>query len=107
MNIIRYENEGTHVDFKREQYHHIKSLLRDIIARANANTEASKRYIIIGVMHLSDGKREYFSIPRNEFKDNADYQSLVRQNIEPEIKFSYKPFELVPKWLESVLLEYR
>jgi len=63
------------------------------MAMANANTDIGKRYIIIGVKHSPNGSREFFSIPRDEFKDDADYQDLVRQNIEPEIKFIYKSFE--------------
>jgi len=94
LDIIRYENESTYVDFKRSQYQNKEDFLKDIMAMANANTDVNKRYIIVGVKHSTSGSREYFSIPRNEFKDDADYQDLVRQNIEPEIKFVYKPVEL-------------
>jgi hypothetical protein len=59
------------------------------MAMANANTVAIRRYIIIGGKHFPDGNREYHSI--TEFRDDSEYQDLVRNNIEPEIKFSYKP----------------
>lgn len=91
--IIRYENESTYVDFKRDQYQDKEAFLKDIMAMANANTEAKKRYIIIGVKHIPNGTREYHSIPDDEFKDDSEYQNLVRNNVEPEIKFSYKPFD--------------
>ncbi|WP_025676899.1 helix-turn-helix domain-containing protein [Paenibacillus massiliensis] len=93
LEIISYENESTYVDFKRNQYQNNESFLKDIMAMANANIDDSKRYIIIGVKHLPNGSREFVGIPREEFKDDADYQDLVRQNIEPEIKFVYKPVE--------------
>lgn len=93
LDIIRYENESTYVDFKRSEYQNKEDFLKDIMAMANANTDVNKRYIIIGVKHSTSGSREYFSIPRNEFKDDAEYQDLVRMNIEPEIKFVYKPVE--------------
>ncbi|MFI8715387.1 helix-turn-helix domain-containing protein [Brevibacillus brevis] len=91
--IIRYENENIYVDFKRSQYQNNEDFLKDIMAMANANTDVSKRYIIIGVKHSPGGSREYFSIPTEEFKDDAIYQDLVRNNIEPEIKFIYRPVE--------------
>lgn len=93
LDLIRYENESTYVDFKRSQYENKESFLKDIMAMANANTDISKRYIIIGVKHSPKGSREFFGIPRDEFKYDADNQDLVRQNIEPEIKFIYKSFE--------------
>lgn len=93
LDIIRYENESTYVDFKRSQYQNNESFLKDIMAMANANTDVSKRYIIIGVKHLPNGSRDIVGIPMDEFRDDADYQDLVRQNIEPEIKFVYKPIE--------------
>lgn len=93
LEIIRYENENTYVDFKRSQYHNNEDFLKDIMAMVNSNTDVSKRYIIIGVKHSPSGNREFCSIPREEFRDDAVYQDLVRNNIEPEIKFIYKPVE--------------
>ncbi|MBS5913111.1 MAG: ATP-binding protein [Paenibacillus macerans] len=93
LDIIRYENESTYVDFKKTQYQDNESFLKDIMAMANANTDINKRYIIIGVKHMPNGDRNFFCIPKDEFKDDADYQDLVRQNIEPEIKFVYKAVE--------------
>lgn len=94
LEIIRYENESIYADFKRSQYQNNEDFLKDIMAIANANTDVSKRYIIIGVKHSPNGNRDFYSIPREEFKDDAVYQDLIRNNIEPEIKFIYKPFEV-------------
>lgn len=94
LEIIRYENESTTVDFKRSQYQNNEELLKDIMAMANANIDANnKRYIIVGVKHSPNGSRVVHSIPSEEFKDDSEYQNLVRNNIEPEIKFSYKPVD--------------
>ncbi|BFH65383.1 hypothetical protein PAJ34TS1_59750 [Paenibacillus azoreducens] len=39
LNIVRYENENTFVDFKRSQYQNNESFLKDIMAMANTNTD--------------------------------------------------------------------
>jgi Putative DNA-binding domain len=93
--LIRYEREGTTLDFKKEQYHKEKyqDLIKDIISMANAPVEG-KRYIVVGVKDKPDGTKEFFSIPREEFVDQATYQQIVRENVEPNIDFSYYPIEL-------------
>ncbi|WP_303966483.1 ATP-binding protein [Sporosarcina ureae] len=93
--LIRYEREGTKLDFKREQYNKEKyqDLLKDIMAMANAPIEG-KRYIIVGVKEKTDGSKEFHSIPKDEIVDQATYQQIVRENIEPHINFSYYSIEL-------------
>jgi hypothetical protein len=91
--IIEFENESTYVDFKMSQYENKEELLKDVMSMANANIENSKRYIIIGVKHKPDGRREFHPIQANEFRDDSEYQELLRSNIEPEIQFRYIPFE--------------
>lgn len=92
--IIRYEPESTYVDFKREEYHSKKyySLIKDVVAMANANYVGS-RYIIIGV-DLSNGERKFPGIS-NPLTDSAIYQSLLHEKVEPEIDLKYYsyPFE--------------
>ncbi len=90
--IIKFENESSYVDFKKTQYHtnNKDELLKDIMSMANANIENRIRYIIIGVKHLPSGEREIHPLSENEFIDDANYQELVRSNIEPEIQFTYK-----------------
>lgn len=80
--IIKYENEGTNLDFKREQYHkgNYHSLLKDTMAMANAVTPGS-RYIVIGVKHKPDGTKEYH--PVSEISDQADMENVIQDNIEP------------------------
>lgn len=91
--IICYESEKTSVDFKQKQYSrssHV-DLLKDIMAMANADV-TEERYIITGVDYHSSKKRKILGIPESEFADDADYQQLVKKNIEPDIRFSYSSF---------------
>jgi len=88
--LIRYDSEGTKLDFKREQYHkgNYQDLIKDIMSMANAPIEG-KRYIVVGVKDTPDGTKEFSSINREDFIDQATYQQIVRENIEPTINFSY------------------
>lgn len=93
--LIRYEREGTKLDFKRQQYHKEKyqDLLKDIMSMANTPI-GGKRYIIVGVKEKPDGTKEFHPIPKDEIVDQATYQQIVRENIEPNINFSYYSIEL-------------
>lgn len=96
MNIedmILYENEHTGLDFKSKQYEKKEEFLKDLIAMANAEFEG-QRYIIMGLKVLPGGQREFLPINILEFKDDAEYQQIVRANIEPSLKFIYKPIEV-------------
>jgi hypothetical protein len=98
--IIKYEREGTKLDFKREQYRKekYKDLIKDIMAMANATREG-KRYIITGVKDLPSGDKEYFPIPKEDFVDQATYQQVLRENVEPSIDFTYYPVEVDGNWV--------
>lgn len=93
--IIQFENENTALDFKKEQY--LKKshadLIKDVMSLANADTPNSK-LIITGVKHRPGGERELTGIPPSDFVDDATYQNIIRENIEPDIEISYQPFEL-------------
>lgn len=90
--LIRFENESSGLDFKAKQYANNEDLLKDLIAMANANVTGD-RHIIVGLKHLPDGSRKFWSINRTEFVDSATYHQLARENIEPEIHFDYSPYE--------------
>lgn len=104
--LIRYEREGTNLDFKREQYHKEKfqDLLKDIMSMANTPIEG-KRYIVIGVKDKTDGTKEFFSIPKEEIVDQATYQQIVRENIETNIDFSYYSIELDGKLIGIIEID--
>ena len=90
--LIRYENEGTRLDFKAVQYAKgsFEAFLKDLMAMANANVSGD-RYIVMGVKHRPDGTRDFLGINRTDFADPAIYHQVVRDNIEPEILFDYTP----------------
>jgi hypothetical protein len=88
--IIEYENENTSLDFKRDQYRkeNYLSLLKDIISLANADT-TNEKIIITGLKHLPSGERDFVGISDSEIIDEATYQNIIRDNIEPDIEISY------------------
>ncbi|QXP71247.1 ATP-binding protein [Polaribacter sp. R2A056_3_33] len=91
--IIEFENENTELDFKSIQYvkSNYENLLKDLISMANAKT-SNERHIIIGVKHKTNGNREILGI-EDAFIDDATYQEIANQNIEPELNFIYYPFD--------------
>jgi hypothetical protein len=97
--IIEFENENTELDFKSIQYvkSNYENLLKDLISMANAKT-SNVRHIIIGVKHKTNGDREILGI-EDAFIDDATYQEIANQNIEPELNFSYYPFDFKGKKL--------
>lgn len=55
---------------------------------ANADTNNEKT-IITGVKHKPSGEREFVGIPDSDIIDEATFQNLIRDNIEPDIEISY------------------
>ena len=45
--------------------------------------------IITGLKHFPSGEREFVGIPDSEIIDEATYQNIIRDNIEPDIEISY------------------
>lgn len=88
FDLITYENESTGLDFKAATYRadRSESLLKDIMAMANADLQ-SDRYIIVGVKHYPSGEREVLGV--EDYVDDASYYQLVHSNIEPDIQFEY------------------
>ena len=99
VDVIRSENESSSIDFKAIQYTKDKfpELLKDVIAMANAETENTK-LIIFGVKMLPDGRKEIIGLKENVI-DSASFQQLIHNNVEPEIYFSYSPFQFEDKTL--------
>ncbi len=98
--LIKYENENTSLDFKGIQYEkkQHENLIKDIMSMANADV-GNDRHIIIGVNHKASGDREILNIKKRDFVDSANYQQIIRENIEPEIKLDYLPYEYEGKLL--------
>ncbi|QQE80435.1 RNA-binding domain-containing protein [Alicyclobacillus sp. SO9] len=93
--MVYFENEYTKLDFKKMQYRkdQYENLIKDLIAMANADVEGC-RYIIIGVKHHAAGTREFSPIDAGDFVDDATYQQLISDNVEPGLPFRYFPLEL-------------
>lgn len=92
--IIKYNSEGSNLDYKREEYplgKHIKKneLLKDISAFAN-HLSGSDKYIIIGVKETNGVADEFFEI--QNLTDEASYQQFISSNLEPKVNFEYKSF---------------
>lgn len=97
--LIQFENENSYLDFKAIQYkkENNQSLLKDLMAMANAKTDSIK-YIITGVKLLGDGSRNILGIEENII-DEATYQQLIYSNIEPELDVSYFSYQFQDKKL--------
>lgn len=91
--LIEFENENSNLDFKKIQYKKemYESFLKDIMSLSNSMSKDDK-YIIIGVKHNTNGKRDLVGISET-FVDEATYQQIVDANIEPHINFSYFPYQ--------------
>ena len=64
--------------------------MKDISAFANHPSDEDK-YIIIGIKEKNGTASDFYSI--DELVDQAKYQQLINNNIEPEIRFEYKQFD--------------
>lgn len=90
--IIKYNSEGSNLDYKKEEYVLGKSekkneILKDISAFANHHSDSDK-YIIIGVKEKDGVASEFYEI--ENLTDEATYQQFLIDNIEPKINFEYK-----------------
>ncbi len=89
-----YENE--YLDFKAKDYVDKGEFLIDIMSMANSMDDDDK-FIIIGVKDNVNGGKEIIGI--KEGKEQAEFQQLVNENIEPKIKFEYRTIEYEGKTL--------
>ena len=95
IDALLFEDEGTELDFKRDQYafegaddRQKSELLKDILAFANA-WRRSDAYILIGVQEFKGGPSTVFGI--NEHHDAAKLQQFVNSKTNRPIEFSYTP----------------
>jgi Putative DNA-binding domain len=92
--VVRLYNEGNNLDFKAIQYkkEQYPAFLKDIISMANCFTN-DDRYIIIGVKLNNNSSRSIIGIA-NSIDDEAIYQQLANENIEPELNIEYVPYDI-------------
>ena len=94
--IIETNTESEYMDFKKDIYDFSKSeqkeeFLKDILAMANSGFKGEK-YIIFGVKEEIVSKK-IVGVNLEQVKDQATYQQIIRENIEPDIKFEMKMFQ--------------
>lgn len=89
--IIEYDEEGTNLDFKKEEYHKddYVSLIKDVLSMANALNPETKR-IVIGVKYRPGEDKEFFGLEK--ISDQASLENIIQENIEPNINFKYYPY---------------
>jgi hypothetical protein len=90
--IIKYNSEGSNLDYKKEEYvlgnsEKKNEILKDISAFANHHSDSDK-YIIIGVKEKNGVASEFYEI--ENLTDEATYQQFLIDNIEPKINFEYR-----------------
>ncbi len=90
--IIEFDNENTNLDFKKEEYkkERYESLIKDIMSMANAINLENKR-IVIGVKDRPGGKKEFIGIEKPS--DQAIFESIIQDNVEPSINFRYFSYD--------------
>lgn len=98
---LLFEDEGTALDFKRDQYPFAKAsrddkseLVKDILAFANAWRRATA-YILIGVEEVKGGKSNVVGI--SEHLEDAHVQQLVNKKTKRPVEFSYRGIEYAGK----------
>lgn len=87
INLIENECENEYLDFKAKDYIDKGDFLIDLMSMANSMHEGDK-YIIVGVKDNISGDRNIIGVDGK--KEQAEFQQLVNENIEPKIKFEYK-----------------
>lgn len=92
---IKYDCEGSTLDYKKEEYplgKHAKrnEILKDISALANHHSDEDK-YIIIGIKEENGVAKDFYEI--ENLTDEASYQKFVSEYIEPKINFEYKSYD--------------
>jgi len=106
---LLYEEEGTMLDFKRDQYPFSKvsdeeksELLKDILGFANAwrRTEA---YILIGIQEVQGGKSIVYGIS-DHLADHA-LQQFVNNLTNRPLQFGYEAFEYEGKQIGVIRID--
>ncbi len=90
---LLYEEEGTTLDFKRENYkflgvtdHEKSELLKDILAFSNA-WRRDDAYILIGIEEIKGGRSKVIGI--EDAFDDAQLQEFVNKKTQRPIDFEY------------------
>ena len=96
--IIECDEESPNLDFKKEEYKKADytSLIKDVLSMANALNTETKR-IVIGVKYKPGEEKEIFGLEK--LSDQAIFENIIQENIEPNINFKYYPYSYKNKKL--------
>lgn len=91
IDLIENGSESDYLDFKLDEYknYNYHEFLKDLMAFANSHSTQTK-YIIIG-MKKKDGVITFKDMP--SITDDANYQEIANEYLEPTIDFKYVPFQ--------------
>ncbi len=94
--ILTKGNESQSLDFKKEPYRldndgNKAKFIKDVISMANTPRE-NCAYIVIGVKHYPDGRRDLLGVSESDHLDDADLQGQLNSaRVEPRPQFVYQP----------------
>ena len=108
---LLYEEEGTTLDFKKEQYLFSKEtdekkseLLKDILGFANAWRRATA-YILIGVEDVRGGRGKIIGISPNDHLPDHALQQFVNNLTNNPVRFQYEAFCFEGKQIGIISIE--
>ncbi|MBZ5625016.1 MAG: ATP-binding protein [Acidobacteriia bacterium] len=95
---LLYEEEGTGIDFKKEQYRFAEAsdeerseLVKDILGFANA-WRRTTAYILVGVEEIRGGRSNVIGIPASEQLDDHSLQQFMNYLVNTPVRFNYRAF---------------
>ncbi len=108
---LLYEEEGTTLDFKKQQYLFSKvsdeeksELLKDILGFANAWRRATA-YILIGVEDVRGGRGKIVGISPNDHLQDHALQQFVNNLTNYPVRFHYEAFSFEGKQIGIISIE--
>lgn len=108
---LLYEEEGTTLDFKKEQYRFVKAsdnekseLLKDLLGFANA-WRRSEAYILIGVEEVRGGRSNVVGMAEKDHLADHSLQQFVNNLTNHPIRFNYQAFGFQGKQIGIIRIE--
>jgi hypothetical protein len=108
---LLYEEEGTTIDFKKEQYRFVKAsdedrseLLKDIVGFANA-WRRTKAYILVGVEEVRGRRSTVVGIDASDQFDDHSLQQFINSLVNTPVRFQYRAFSYEGKQVGIFVIE--
>jgi predicted HTH transcriptional regulator len=90
---LLFEEEGTTIDFKKEQYRFANAWRR------------TKAYILIGVEEVRGDKSKVVGIPASEQLDDHSLQQFINSLVNTPVHFQYRAFSYQGKQIGIFVLD--